>query len=328
MLKRRNFIKSLGLSGTGLLLASRTLSMPSGTPATGAKPLRFGVISDLHHLQFKKSEEPRLKAFMDAVLKEKPDFIIQCGDFCRPTGSDGIMAEWNRFKGPKYHVLGNHDMDVCDKATIMKLWGMEKPYYSFDQGGYHFVVMDRNFLLKEDKTLEDYNNSNWGPLPAPKRSFTDAPQLEWLKQDLAAAKYPVVVFMHQPVFLSDFFQEIGNADDILSIFDEANLAAKENGSHAKVTAVFMGHDHDDRYGERNGVHYILLNSSTYVYTDSGAHFYADSLFAFVTLDPAGWMRIEGRSTRYRDEVPHKVKARFPTSISDHAIRLFTGNGKQ
>ncbi|MEZ2440227.1 metallophosphoesterase [Chitinophaga sp. RCC_12] len=327
MLKRRNFIKNLGLSGTGLLLASRTLSMPVSAPAAGNKLLRFGVISDLHHLQFGKSEESRLKSFMDAVMKADPDFIIQCGDFCRPAKSEGIMTEWNRFSGPKYHVLGNHDMDVCDKATIMKLWGMEKPYYSFDQGGYHFVVMDRNFLLKEDKTLEDYNNSNWGPLPSPLRSFTDAPQLAWLKHDLAAAEYPVIVFMHQPVFLSDFFQELGNADEILGIFDEANLTAKQQGKNSRVTAVFMGHDHDDRYGERNGVHYILLNSATYVYTDSGAHFYADSLYAFVTLDPSGWMRIEGRTTRYRDEVPEKIKAQFPTSISDHAIRLFSRKEK-
>jgi predicted phosphodiesterase len=323
MLKRRNFLKQVSLSGTGLLLASNTWSVPLHRPAKDAQKLRIGVISDLHHLQFGKSEVPRLTAFMDAVMKASPDFIIQCGDFCRPKQSEEIMQQWNRFSGPKYHVLGNHDMDVCDKATIMKLWGMEKTYYSFDQGGYHFIIMDRNFLRREDKTLEDYNNSNWGPLPAPMRSFTDQLQLEWLRQDLAAAKFPVIVFMHQPVFLSDFFQEIGNADEILAIFDDANLAAKQAGKNTRVSAVFMGHDHDDRYGERNGVHYFLLNSATYVYTNSGAHFYTDALYAFITLDPAGWLHLEGRSTSYRDKVPEKVQAQFPTSISHQAIRLFS-----
>jgi len=42
----------------------------------------------------------------------------------------------------------------------------------------------------------------------------------------------------------------------------------------------------------------------------------------LTLDPAGWMRIERCAIRYRDEVPQKVKGRFPTSISNHAIWLF------
>ncbi|HRN58208.1 MAG TPA: metallophosphoesterase, partial [Agriterribacter sp.] len=108
---------------------------------------------------------------MDEVLKVSPDFIVQCGDFCRPQQSEGIMAEWNRFKGPKYHVLGNHDMDVCNKETIMELWGMTQPYYSYDFGGYHFVVMDRNFLKKEDNSLVHYDNSNWGPFSSPFRSL-------------------------------------------------------------------------------------------------------------------------------------------------------------
>lgn len=320
MQQRRNFLKQLGVAGAGLLVSTRSWSIPSSGLPKGAKKVRFGLITDLHHLQFGKGEEPRMKAFMDAVMKVSPDFIIQCGDFCRPKGSDGIMAEWNRFKGPKYHVLGNHDMDVCDKTTIMQLWGMEKPYYSFDHDGYHFVIMDRNFLRKEDNTLEDYASSNWGPLPAPKRSFTDRPQLDWLRQDLAAAKYPVIVFMHQPVFLSDYFQEIGNADEILTIFDEANLAAAQAGKNSRVAAVFMGHDHDDRHGERNGVHYFIINSASYVYS-GGAYYYADPLFAFITLDPAGKLTIEGRSSRYRDAVPERIKARFPAKISDRSVPL-------
>lgn len=319
MESRRIFLKNTILSGAGALVSPVTYAIQ---PQVGnGKPLRFGIISDLHHLQWGKSEEPRLKAFMDEVMKVSPDFIIQCGDFCRPQKSEGIITEWNRFKGPKYHVLGNHDMDVCDKRTIMQLWGMKAPYYSFGHEGFHFIVMDRNFLRNDDGTLADYASSNWSPLPSPKRSFSDRAQLEWLKKDLAAADKPVVVFMHQPVFLSDFFDEIGNADEILEIFDNANYKAKQAGKNAAVIAVFMGHDHDDRYGARNGVHYFMINSATYVYTKSGAHFYTDALFAFVTLDPSGKIIIEGRSTSYRDNPPDEIKAVFPSRISDHTIQL-------
>jgi hypothetical protein len=142
----------------------------------------------------------------------------------------------------------------------MAMWGMESRYYSFDRGGYHFVVMDRNFLRNADGVLVDYHSSNWGPVAAPGRSFSDAVQLAWLEKDLAVAVHPVIVFMHQPVFLSDFFQEIGNADEILRLFDQANLKAERDHKHNRVAVVFMGHDHDDRYGERNGVHYFILNS--------------------------------------------------------------------
>jgi len=320
MQQRRQFIRNIGLLAGGTLLGNQAFPIPK-SPTIKNKRLVFGIISDLHHLQFGQDEEKRLKGFMDAVLVHSPDFILQNGDFCRPRGSDGIMREWNRYSGPKYHVLGNHDMDVCDKMTIMQFWGMKERYYSFDQGGFHFIVMDRNFMRNTDGSLADYNNSNWGPVAAPGRSFTDQAQLDWLKKDLAEAQYPSIVFMHQPVFLSQFFQEIGNADDILSIFDEANYNARRARKSSQVAAVFMGHDHDDRYGERNGVHYFILNSATYVYTNDHAWFFKDPLYAFVTLDTAGTMLVEGRNSSYRSPTPDSIVARFPTKISNHRVLL-------
>lgn len=321
MWQRREFIKKIGALSAGTMITGQVFSIPESHASGSKESIRFGIISDLHHLQFGKSEEPRLKAFMDEVVKVSPDFIVQCGDFCRPQKSEGIMAEWNRFKGPKYHVLGNHDMDVCDKKTIMQLWGMERPYYLYDYGGFHFVVMDRNFLRNKDGVLQDYDTSNWGPLSSPFRSFTDQPQLEWLKKDLAANDKPVIIFMHQPVFLSDFFDEIGNADEILTIFDEVNYNAKKDGKNSSVAAVFMGHDHDDRYAERNGVHYFIINSASYVYTSTGPHFYKDSIFAFVTLKASGQLIIEGRTTTFRDVVSDDIRARFPTTISNRRVAL-------
>lgn len=320
MWQRREFIKKLGALSAGAIVSSQAFSIPPGHEAGHKKSITFGIISDLHHMQFGKSEEPRLKAFMDEVLKSSPDFIVQCGDFCRPQKAEGIMNEWNRFKGSKYHVLGNHDMDVCNKKTIMQFWGMERPYYSYDYGGYHFVVIDRNFLRTKEGVLLDYDTGNWSPLSSPFRSFTDQPQLEWLKKDLTANEKPVIVFMHQPVFLSDFFNEIGNANEILSIFDEINYKANKDGKNSSVAAVFMGHDHDDRYGERNGVHYFLINSASYVYK-GGAHFYKDAIFGFVTIKASGQLIIEGRTTTFRDDVPDEIRFRFPTVISNRNIKL-------
>ncbi len=326
MQPRREFLKRAGMGSLATLLPSLTFAIPHS--AGYRKPLRIGFITDLHHLQFGKNEEQRMQAFMNAVMQEKPDFILQCGDFCRPKGSDRIMAEWERFTGPKYHVIGNHDMDVCDKATIMTLWGMKSRYYSFDTDGFHFVVLDRNYLRDGNGNLAHYDTSNWGPLPAEQRSFTDPEQLEWLKQDLAEAKYPTIVFMHQPVFLSEWANELGNAEDILSIFDLHNYTARQSGSNATVCAVFMGHDHDDRYGERNGVHYFIINSASYVYTDTGAHYYNDSLFAFITLDPSGKLHIEGRSSSYPAGTPEKVMAVYQPRISDRSMHMFTPKSKK
>jgi predicted phosphodiesterase len=271
----------------------------------------------------------RLQAFIDSANQSKPNFIIQCGDFCYPETCPAIMAEWNKFDGPKYHVLGNHDMDKCDKAAIMKLWGMENRYYSFDcgepGGGFHFVVLDRNcFHLQGDKKIQDYSHGNWGKAGPGNINCIDDEQLAWMVDDLEKTDKPTVVWIHQPLIATDGPNEIGNGQLIIDAFDVANFKAREKTGFPKVIACFFGHDHNDLYAERNGVHYVLLNSASYAYTSEGASFYQDPLFAFLTLDPAGQISIEGKATEYGPkQASEKVRMRIPPKISSRKLALPT-----
>jgi phosphodiesterase/alkaline phosphatase D-like protein len=47
------------------------------------KPLRFGVISDLH-FGFRPDVESRLQQFVNEMNDKNVDFIIQLGDYCFP----------------------------------------------------------------------------------------------------------------------------------------------------------------------------------------------------------------------------------------------------
>ncbi|HAA77829.1 TPA: hypothetical protein DCE37_22205, partial [Candidatus Latescibacteria bacterium] len=68
----------------------------SGEESPSAK-VRFGIVSDVHK---------------DVMQEAKPDFILQLGDFCTPIPQNlEFLTIWNRFSGPRYHVIGNHDMD-------------------------------------------------------------------------------------------------------------------------------------------------------------------------------------------------------------------------
>jgi hypothetical protein len=327
-MNRREFVRMCAAtaiaSGAGRALsfaAGPTTGPTTGpTAAQAAKPIRVGFITDLHHALFGKDQAFRLKAFIDHALATPTDFILQGGDFCYPTGCPAILAEWNRYPGDKFHVLGNHDMDKCDKATIMKLWGMPAPYYSFDRGGFHFVVLDRNNFRK-DNAIVAYNKGNWGYRKTPADlNCCDEAQLTWLADDLKKTDKPTVVWAHQPLIATDNPGDIGNGNEILDLFDAANFAAVQATGRPKVVAAFFGHDHNDLYGERNGVHYVLLNSASYAYTSAGASFYQDSLFAFVTFDPAGKITIEGtRSTYGPKGAPDKVRMRIPPRISDRSL---------
>ena len=126
--------------------------------------VKFGVIADIHQ-GYLKDVEQRLQVFLDNVKREEQvDFIIQLGDFTLyPTKakSGSFLKLWNSFKGPKYHVLGNHDMDCADKAQVRAFWGMPANYYAFDLKGFRFIVLDGNHLKESPDDYRDYENSNY-----------------------------------------------------------------------------------------------------------------------------------------------------------------------
>lgn len=133
-------------------------------PCNGyGQSVRFGVIADIHQ-GYLKDVEARLEVFLDDVKREEQvDFIIQLGDFTlRPTQakSGNFMTRWNSFKGPKYHVLGNHDMDCAGKAQVRAFWGMPANYYAFDLKGFRFIVLDGNHIKRGSNDYLDYDNSN------------------------------------------------------------------------------------------------------------------------------------------------------------------------
>ena len=142
---RRTFFKHTSLLGGAILLNWQPFYR---RPSAEGK-VRFAMVADAHQDIMHDAEE-RLSQFMEAALAEEMDFHIQLGDFCEPKQKNlSFLQLWKQYKGPKYHVLGNHDMDSATKAVTMEYWEMPDQYYSFDQAGFHFIVLDANFLNLE-----------------------------------------------------------------------------------------------------------------------------------------------------------------------------------
>ncbi|ULL16930.1 hypothetical protein DVH26_22300 [Paenibacillus sp. H1-7] len=278
----------------------------------GNDKIKFGVMADIHQ-DFMYRAEERLQQFIDRMNEENVDFIIQLGDFCFPYPQNKpFVAQWERFTGPKYHVLGNHDMDKCDKKTIMEYLGMERNYYSFDSGDYHFVVLDANYLLLEGSCV-DYEHGNYHKHPDAISNLTEE-QLEWLREDLAATNKTTILFSHQNLEspYNDFNYGIKNSDKLRAILREAN----EQAGFRKVIACLNGHNHLDGVKVIDDIYFIHINSMSYFYMgkDYAATRYSDevmkaypllantapyedALYAIVTLEP-GKISIEGRESGY------------------------------
>ena len=156
------------------VLACASLVMIAGLSAcrtTKERPVRFAIASDFHAPDIPDGEH-RVATFIKAANDEKVDFIIELGDFCRLDSASQVYRDlWNSFPGSKYHVIGNHDMDRYTFEEYTQGMNMPARYYSFDQGDFHFIVLDGNNLF-DGKKYTHYARANYY-VDAKKRAHID-----------------------------------------------------------------------------------------------------------------------------------------------------------
>jgi 3',5'-cyclic-AMP phosphodiesterase len=284
------------LGGMLATAAAGVLRIP--IPATaGAAVTRFGVISDVHH-DIVPDGMLRIRAFVAAMTEARADFILQLGDFCFPRDANrDFLAAWNGFGRPRYHVLGNHDMDGgVTRDEVVAFNGMPGRHYAFDGGSFLGVVLDGN----------DPGGTGTGYA-----RYVAADERAWLERTLASAATPVIVFVHQP--LDDDFG-VENGAEVRAVLERAEAAHP-----GRVLATFAGHLHVDYLRTIEGLPYVQINSASYYWLgEAGASLdyfsadvharhpslryvaaYREPLWALVEVDrSAGEIRIRGRQTQW------------------------------
>lgn len=232
---------------------------------------RFGVITDIHHTNKADTGSRTYSAalekteyFVKTMNRGKIDFIIELGDFVDTLVDDKdpvqnleeIESIFTSFRGPQYHVLGNHEFDNVareDLLAALENTGIPagKTYYSYDHNGIHCIVLDADYTVAEPHSPFDLQDPadpfwNW------KDAWLPQEELDWLAADLAASKLPTVVFSHQLLHRDNTEDHtIKNADVVRSILE----------NDGQVVAVFSGHDHRGEIAFRNGIHYCILEGN-------------------------------------------------------------------
>ena len=289
-------------------------SLAAAAAHAQAKSVRFGVIADLHH-GLAPDATARLEAFMAEVARRPGlDFLIQLGDFCHPTDEGKeFVALFDRFAGPHYHVLGNHDMDRGTKADALVTWGAPQAWYSFNIGPFRFIVLDLNHIRQDDAYL-DYEQGNY--FKADSLNWAGDEQLAWLQDELQQSEAPTIVFSHQP---------LGNAEP--GKLPASQQPIFEVLRHSPTALCLYGHLHVDRLDTHHGITCLGINSASYHWS-GGMHPYRDPLFAFVELTAAGRLTIEGRRSEYSTTDPRETTAKKTVGanpwISDRDLVLTRG----
>ncbi|RLL41120.1 phosphatase [Oceanobacillus piezotolerans] len=264
--------KQIGLRFLVVLMIAVTCIIPTVTEAAKGKEqpeMEFGIMSDIQYCdceplgtRYYRNSIEKLQEASKTINKENVDFTIQTGDLIdrRLSSFATILPVFNTIKGPKYHVLGNHDFPVT-RDEVIDILGMPNQYYDFQYKNWRYIVLDTNdlSLYANPEDSEKYQQAKEMYIALKEAGASNAKpwnggiseeQLTWLEEVLVKAEKRnerVIVFAHHPVYPEKEYN-VWNDKEVRETLE----------SHRNVAAYFNGHNHAGNYGLHNGIHYVNL----------------------------------------------------------------------
>lgn len=284
MLSRSVLSRRRALLRGGALLLGGPIAGQSLSAADGGSPvLRFGAVTDVHYADKEargtrhyRESTGKLGAALRYLESQQPRFVVELGDLIDRTESvedeisflRRIEEVYSSVSCDRHYVFGNHCIDTLTKDEFLENSGAVAPHYSFDEGPFHFVVLDSCY--RSDGTPYGRNNADWKDCNIP------GEQIDWLTADLKQTSRPTIVFAHQRLD-GEGAHFVNNAAEVRHVLAESG----------KVLAVLQGHSHKNEYHEVDGIHFCTLVA---VVEGSGTEQNGASL---VSLYEDGSIRIEG-----------------------------------
>jgi len=231
----------------------------------------FVVIADTHYLpdpgdgavEFESRcvQGARVAAVLQTLVGVDVPLVVHLGDLiqdypgtARYTEALAQVQRQIAHTGMRFHlVAGNHDVGDKPDPTMPAPWATAESlarfhalfgpsWYSFDQGGVHFVVLNSSIMN--------------GPLPE------EAEQRRWLAHDLEAhTAQRIYLFLHYPPYLC------AEDEPALGIYD--NLAQPARGwlldlaRRFRVELVFAGHCHYSWFDRLGPVRFWIAASTSF-----------------------------------------------------------------
>lgn len=302
-ISRREMLKAAGaaaaLAGLGLPVAA--VAAGTGQRPPGRKrSLRVAHLTDTHIQPERKAAEGVAACLRHVQTEHKPDLILTGGDLIM----DGFAADEARTKlqwelwrktlkddcsVPVRHCLGNHDIwgwhkeksrTTGGEALWGKKWaldqlGLAKPYYSFEQGGWRFIVLD-----------------SVAPDPLDPDGYIGAlsdEQFDWLASELAAdPRTPTLLITHIPILTAtvvlDDPEKGTNTREVSSGVLMADSARTRDlfAEHPNVKVCLSGHMHRIDRVDFRGVSY-LCNGAVSGNWWKGRHHECDEGYGVIDL---------------------------------------------
>lgn len=193
------------------------------------------------HITLDEKYNEMMRVAMNEMNQIEPDFIVVTGDMVLEGDKVSIeqARRWfNRYVSlinclemPIYHTIGNHDVagifyhqDMSgqsgyNKGLYYSYFG--PPYYSFDWGNFHCIVLDPN-RFEEGRQYFEISEE----------------QISWLRRDLSFYKEdtPLLVFFHEPIY------SWTNKDELIHLWGNRQVRLFSGHWHFNVLLSHQGED--------------------------------------------------------------------------------------
>lgn len=266
---RRGFLRRSALLAAGGWAANLAAAVDE------AKPLRVVFATDIHLMLNDALGSARgMAQCLQAIeaLKPTPAFILCGGDLTQELPAidldaaekhlDHFMRVWkDNTSLPTRWMLGNHDLAATKvlaaprndprfgEGLFRQRAGLDKTFYSFDAGGWHFVVLDDVVFDPEGNYIGNF----------------EPEQISFLRDDLAAhPNEPTVIGCHIPA-VSVLPTIAGLAKSLgATLRTPASLVAQDTqlfvdtirDSKAQVKLVLSGHLHHLEQTDVDGIRFL------------------------------------------------------------------------
>ena len=331
-MQRRDFLKTSLVAGAGAVVSGCTFdsiwplgrgdcASDSARPlgrgdcaSDSARPLKVCVFADLHFSvgTFANGTPAFLERILARAEAERCDMVIHLGDMVHNLSQkpvQDLVRRYHDFHLPAYHVIGNHDQDGTEHAVTLEAFRLERGYYSFDRGGFRFIVLDPNYFCNEPGKFIHHSKGNYFKRAKGSTiNWIPPDQMEWLKATIDTSPVPCVVLSHQSFERGPRGGGVTNAREVREVFNAAN--AKHPG---RVRLVMNGHHHVDHVRILDDLVYWDVNSANHYWWGGVQTKYPkdyvekhrltprtlawkDPLSAVLTLYPDGRISVKGASS--------------------------------
>ena len=268
----------------GTLTLAAASVCPRALVGNQFKPkLSIGLITDLHYAdkppagsRHYRESLAKLDAAAAQFQKHQISVLVELGDLIdaaetvekEQTYLKTINQKFSKICSNRHYVLGNHCVDTLKKSEFLKGVGQKESYYSFDQEGFHFIVLDACF--RSDGVAYERRNFQWTDTNIPPT------ELKWLEEDLQANEKPVIVLVHQRLDVSNN-HGVNNNREVRALLE----------SSGNVIAVFQGHSHQNDLNTIGGIHYCTLVAMV------EGRGLANNGFSILNIDKQGSIQLTG-----------------------------------